>query len=200
MLYSERPNLVSACIAQSIRSIRRNWPRHPGSSVGLAVYPAYLYSGYGLTSRIAYSLMTLAGETCILHVNMKLLRGSILGPLLFSLYVFYTITSFGLSHVQCADGISVVHVNESWARSSLILISDCFRTVRRWFLINGMSLNPDKLWRSLLERPPTVNLRQNRQRQTARSTLHQEVWRRRWLLFALWRAFRHCLQNCPLYK
>jgi len=72
-------------------------------------------------------------------------QGSVLGPLLFTLYVApvaNVIASFNISHSQYADDTQLyIALNDENALSSL---SNCCNTVYNWFLLNGLSLNPDK--------------------------------------------------------
>ena len=72
-------------------------------------------------------------------------QGSVLGPLLFSLYVSPIanfIGCFGVSHSQYADDTQpYICLKEERTLSSL---SDCYNSVHWWFTLNGLSLNPDK--------------------------------------------------------
>jgi hypothetical protein len=72
-------------------------------------------------------------------------QGSVLGPLLFTLYVApvaNVIASFNISHSQYADDTQLyIALSDEKALSSL---SNCCTTVYNWFLLNGLSLNPDK--------------------------------------------------------
>jgi len=72
-------------------------------------------------------------------------QGSVLGPLLFTLYVApitNVIASFGISHSQYADDTQLyIALNHDNAMQSL---SDCFNKIHHWFSVNGLSLNPTK--------------------------------------------------------
>ena len=72
-------------------------------------------------------------------------QGSVLGPLLFALYVApvaNVIADFGIGHSQYADDTQLyIALKEN---NALPLLSDCSRAVHNWFLLNGLSLNPDK--------------------------------------------------------
>lgn len=72
-------------------------------------------------------------------------QGSVLGPLLFALYVApvaNVIADFGIDHSQYADDTQLYIALRN--NSALSLLSECSRAVHRWFLLNGLSLNPDK--------------------------------------------------------
>jgi len=72
-------------------------------------------------------------------------QGSVLGPLLYTLYVALVakvIQSFGVDHTQYADDTQLF-ISLS-ATSSVNILENCLAAVHNWFAINGLSLNPDK--------------------------------------------------------
>ena len=72
-------------------------------------------------------------------------QGSVLGPLLFTLYVSpiaNVISSFGVKHTQYADDTQLyVTLNDVNVASSLPY---CFSAVKHWLDLTGLSMNPDK--------------------------------------------------------
>ena len=68
-------------------------------------------------------------------------QGSVLGPMLFTLYVT-PLASQGADHAQYADDVQLyVVLNDAKATSTL---RDCFAAVQHWFNVNKLSMNPDK--------------------------------------------------------
>jgi hypothetical protein len=71
-------------------------------------------------------------------------QGSVLGPMLFSLYVAPiadVIKSHDVMHAQYADDTQL-YIGLS--RASATTMDGCFTAVHRWFEVNGLALNPDK--------------------------------------------------------
>jgi hypothetical protein len=97
-------------------------------------------------------------------------QGSVLGPILFSLYVApvaNVISAFNVSHHQYADDtqlyIALDHDDPGDTRN----LSPCAAAVCHWFLLNGLCLNPNKSEAILLgtpsatrhsDNPVTVNI------------------------------------------
>ena len=73
------------------------------------------------------------------------LQGSVLGPLLFTLYiapVANVITSHGVSHLQYADDTQLYIALDK--DESIGILQNCADAVYSWFAQNGLSLNPEK--------------------------------------------------------
>ena len=75
-------------------------------------------------------------------------QGSMLGPILFTLYVApvaNVISSFSVRHHQYTDDSHLcIAANRDNIWMELDLLRDCTAAVNDWFLLNGLSLNPDK--------------------------------------------------------
>jgi len=72
-------------------------------------------------------------------------QGSVLGPLLYTLYVApvaSVIASFDVNHMQYADDTQLYIALEN--SNSTMSLDRCFVAVKHWFALNGLSLNPDK--------------------------------------------------------
>ena len=72
-------------------------------------------------------------------------QGSVLGPILFTLYVApvaNVITSYGVCHLQYADDTQLYIALKN--EDSISNLQNCANDVYNWFAQNGLSLNPDK--------------------------------------------------------
>lgn len=72
-------------------------------------------------------------------------QGSVLGPLLFTLYVSpaaNVISQFAVNHLQYADDTQLYIALRN--DTALVAISDCFNELHWWYSVNGLQLNPDK--------------------------------------------------------
>jgi hypothetical protein len=72
-------------------------------------------------------------------------QGSVLGPLLFTLYVSsvaHVIESFGVNHAQYADDTQLyIALKDGNTQSTL---TSCISAVHHWLDLNGLAMNPDK--------------------------------------------------------
>ena len=71
-------------------------------------------------------------------------QGSVLRPLLFTLYmspVAAVISSFGVDHAQYADDTQLYIALK---KGSLSTLTECIRALHHWLDLNGLCLNPDK--------------------------------------------------------
>lgn len=72
-------------------------------------------------------------------------QGSVLGPLLFTLYVSsvaHVIGSFGVDHAQYADDTQLyIALKDDNTQSTL---TGCISAVHHWLELNGLAMNPDK--------------------------------------------------------
>ena len=81
------------------------------------------------------------------RVHSGVPQGSVLGPLLFTLYISPVgrlINSFGIKHQQYADDITLYNILNLSDPSSIDNLQACTQAVNFWFLANNMQLNPNK--------------------------------------------------------
>ena len=100
-----------------------------------------------LTDRLQYVKVDDA-KSDKLVCNVGVPQGSVLGPLLFSLYVApisNVISSFGISFHQYADDTQLyLNIAPQSTIISFDILDSCTQAVQNWFTQNGLCLNPTK--------------------------------------------------------
>ena len=75
-------------------------------------------------------------------------QGSVLGPILFSLYISpigQIVPDLGISHKQYTDDAQLyISLKSTTAGTSISHLETCLSTLHFWLCFNGLSLNPDK--------------------------------------------------------
>ena len=75
-------------------------------------------------------------------------QGSVLGPILFSLYISLIgqiVSDFSISHQQYADDVQLyINLKSTTIGTSISRLKTCLSTLHSWLCFNGLSLNPDK--------------------------------------------------------
>ena len=109
--------------------------------------PALLWISTYLAHRTHYVRLDDASSD-VLNCNIGVPQGSVLGPLLFALYVApvsSVLESHRLSHHQYADDTQLyIGCAFDDLTNSLHLVNMCTSDLNEWFLLNGLCLNPDK--------------------------------------------------------
>ncbi len=81
-------------------------------------------------------------------INCGVPQGSVLGPILFSLYtspIASIVAGYSVNQQQYADDTQLfVFLSPSTLDTNLAQLYACLSSIRGWFLQNGLALNPDK--------------------------------------------------------
>jgi hypothetical protein len=96
----------------------------------------------------SFAVVTGSSSSLTCSCNTGVPQGSVLGPILFSLYtspIHSIVSQYAVRQQQYADDtqlfISITSTNHS---ANIEQLQSCFSTLQGWFLYNGLALNPDK--------------------------------------------------------
>ena len=108
--------------------------------------------GSNLTNRIQYISITCHLETDTKNICCRVSQGSILGRLLFLLYVNHIHNSTALDPVMFADDTNLFYeLND--LKTSFSLVNQEQQKINKWFAANKLSLNVEKTKYSLFQKP-----------------------------------------------
>ena len=98
-----------------------------------------------------YQSINISGTlSCPQHLPFGVPQGSVLGPVLFSLYttsLSQVITNHKLSHHLCADDTQVyISLSQSNSQESVSTLSGCLSDILLWMESSKLKLNPDKTY------------------------------------------------------
>ena len=95
-----------------------------------------------------YQSINISGTLSSPHLPFGVPQGSVLGPVLFSLYttmLSQVIANRNLSHHLYADDTQVyISLSQSNVQESLSTLSDCLTDILSWMESSKLKLNPDK--------------------------------------------------------